>query len=71
MDFGSHTDLYCLPTSRKGGKKKAPAGFALKNTSDDRIIQQNLVPLSPDSPDAIFVPFTSRVTKMGIAELDS
>lgn len=60
------TSTACQP---QGGF--APAGFALQKTTDDRSIQQDLVPLSPDSPDAIFVPFTSRATKMGITEPDS
>lgn len=49
----------------------ASTGFVLQNTTDDRTIQQNLVLLSPDSPDAIFVPFMSRATKIGIVEPDS
>lgn len=73
--FSLCTELHCLPCSREGikftGNEKAPTGFALQNTTDDRTIQQNLVPLSPESPDAIFVPFMSRATKIGIMESDS
>lgn len=48
-----------------------PTGFALQNTTNDRTIQQNSVPLSLGSPDAIFVPFKSRATKIGIMEPDN
>ena len=50
---GPWAKLYLLPSSREGvmsaANEKAPAGFALQNTTDDRTIQQNLVPWSPDS----------------------
>lgn len=39
--------------------------------NDDRTIQQNSVPLSLGSPDAIFVPFKSRATKIGVMEPDN
>lgn len=48
----------------------APTGFVLQNPTDDRTTQQNSVPMKPDSPDAIFVPFMSRATKIGIMEPD-
>lgn len=53
VDSDPCTKLYRLPSSRGGvtsaANDIAPIGFALKNTTDDRTIQQNLVPLSPDS----------------------
>ena len=70
MDSGSYTHLYCLPTSEEGANKIAATGFAFQTTTDDRTIQKNLVPLSADSPDAIFVPLMSRATKIGITEPD-
>lgn len=50
---------------------RIPTGFTLKTTTDDRAIQQNLVPLSLDLSDAILVPFMSRAAKIGITEPDS
>lgn len=50
---------------------RIPTGFTLETTTDDRAIQQNLVPLSLGSPDAILVPFMSRAAKIGITEADS
>lgn len=56
-----------LPSSREGmlsaANESALPGFALQTPTDDRTIGQNLCPLSPDAPDAIFVPFMSRATK--------
>lgn len=71
-DSGPRAELCCLPSSREGimsiANEIAPTGFVLQNPTDDRTIQQNLVPMSPDSPDAIFGPFMSKAAKLGITE---
>ena len=60
-----------MQASSVGRFGRIPTGFTLKTTTDDKTIQQNLVPLSLGLPDANFMPFLSSAAKIGITEPDS